>query len=201
MNARKRGLLRLLAPAARLARSLSPLGRLWAHARLASQLAFPLDPSVVVLGVPEVQGTGRIRLGRNLYLYRGLYLETQGEGEIQIASDVVLSRGVHLVAFSSIEIGAGSMIGEYSSIRDANHRFDSLDHLRSSGHTAQPIHIGTNVWIGRGVTVLAGVSIGDRAVVGANAVVTRDVAPGSVVAGVPARPLHSRAAAGELAVP
>lgn len=201
MNAGKRGLLRLLGPAARLAHSLSPLGRLWAHARLASQLTFPVDPSVVVLGVPEVHGTGRIRLGSNLYLYRDLYLETQGEGEIRIASGVVLSRGVHLVAFSSIEIGAGSMIGEYSSIRDANHRFAGSHALRSSGHTAKPIRIGTNVWIGRGVTVLAGVSIGDRAVVGANAVVTRDVAPGSVVAGVPARPLHARAATGELAVP
>ena len=188
---RKRGLLLLLRPAARLIRSLSALGRLWAHARLASELKFPVDASVVVLGVPEVHGTGRIRLGRNLYLYRDLYLETRGEGEIDIASDVVISRGAHLVAYARIEVGAGSMIGEYTSIRDANHRFGGEQSLRRSGHTAQPIHIGRDVWIGRGVTVLAGVSIGDRVVVGANAVVTRDVAAGSVVAGVPARALHA----------
>ena len=148
-----------------------------------------MDASVVALGVPEVHGTGRIRLGRNLYLYRDLYLETQGDGEIDIASDVVISRGAHLVAFTRIEIGAGSMIGEYASIRDANHRFGGQESLRRSGHTAKPIRIGTDVWIGRGVTVLGGVCIGDRAVVGANAVVTRDVPQGSVVAGVPARPL------------
>lgn len=189
----KRGFLPLLRPAARIARSVSGLGRLWAHARLSSELRFPVDASVVVLGVPEVHGTGRIRLGRDLYLYRDLYMETQGDGEIDIASGVVISRGVHLVAFARVEVGAGSLIGEYASIRDANHRFGSQESLRLSGHTAKPIRIGTDVWIGRGVTVLGGVSIGDRAVVGANAVVTRDVSAGSVVAGVPARPLERTA--------
>jgi len=189
----KRGFLPVLGAAARIARSVSGMRRLWAHARLSSELRFPVDASVVVLGVPEVHGTGRVRLGRNLYLYRDLYLETQGDGEIDIASGVVISRGVHLVAFARVEVGAGSMIGEYASIRDANHRFGCQDSLRQSGHTARPIRIGANVWIGRGVTVLGGVSIEDGAVVGANAVVTRDVPAGSVVAGVPARPLERTA--------
>ena len=187
----KLGILWLLRPAATVARSAAGLRRLWAHARFTSELGYPVDVSVVVLGAPEVQGTGRIRLGRNLYLYRDLHIETQGEGEIAIGSDVVISRGAHLVAFSRIEVGAGSMIGEYASIRDANHRFGCGESLRQSGHTAKPIRSGANVWIGRGVTVLGGVSIGDRAVVGANAVVTRDVAAGSVVAGVPAHPLRA----------
>jgi hypothetical protein len=52
--------------------------------------------------------------------------------------------------------------------------------------------IGHDVWIGTAAQVMAGVSIGHGAVVGAGAVVTRDVAPYQVVAGVPARPLRSR---------
>ena len=82
------------------------------------------------------------------------------------------------------------MIGEYTSIRDANHRFGPDIAPRNSGHDAAPISIGRNVWIGRGVTVLPGVVIGDGAVVGANAVVTRDVAAAAVVAGIPARELR-----------
>lgn len=168
------------------------LRQFWSFARLAAR--FPdLDPSVVVLACPELHGTRHITFGRELYLYRELYLETQHEGRISIGDGVVLSRGVHLVAFAAIDIGAGSMIGEYTSLRDANHRFGNDIAPRHSGHAAQPIHVGRNVWIGRGVTVLPGVRIGDGAVVGANAVVTRDVAPGAVVGGIPARLLSKEA--------
>jgi len=163
--------------------------KLWAFARLKASLT-QLDSSVVVLGMPELHGSKRIRMGCNLYLYRDLYLETRMHGEIDLGSDVVLSRGVHIVAFDSVRIGAGSMIGEYASIRDANHRFGPDIAPRNSGHNAAPISIGRNVWIGRGVTVLPGVVIGDGAVVGANAVVTRDVAAAAVVAGIPARELR-----------
>jgi hypothetical protein len=53
-------------------------------------------------------------------------------------------------------------------------------------------HIGNDVWIGGGVIVLQGTTIGDGAVIAAGAVVTRDVAPYAVVAGVPARVLKYR---------
>ncbi|MBS1221862.1 MAG: transferase, partial [Proteobacteria bacterium] len=163
--------------------------RVWAHARLRASITGPVDPSVVIMGVAEVRGAGRVEVGKNLFLYPGLYLETQEPGRIVIGDDVVMSRGVHIVAFQEIVIGAGTLIGEYASLRDANHRFGEDQAIRRSGHDAAPIRIGRNVWIARGVMVLPGVTIGDGAVIGANAVVTRDVAPGAVVVGIPARPL------------
>ncbi len=185
----------LLAPFAHLASAWEKLARLWAFARLRAELpGRRLDASNVVLGPAELRGSRRICLGRRLFLYRELYLETQGSGEITIGDGVVISRGTHLVAFAGIRIGDGSMIGEYASIRDANHRTGTGGPLRDSGHDARPIEIGRDVWIGRGVTVLPGVRIGDGAVVGANAVVTRDVPAGVRVAGVPARRLAAEAA-------
>jgi acetyltransferase-like isoleucine patch superfamily enzyme len=180
----------LLQPAARVARTAGPaLTRLWSHACLTAQLGAAVHPCVVVQGGVELHGTRRISLGRRLHVYAGQYWETQASGTLHIGDGVVLSRGVHLVAFARVDIGAGTMIGEYASVRDANHR-RGAGPLRDSGHEAAAIRIGRDVWIGRGAAVLAGVTIGDGAVVAANAVVTRDVAAGAVVGGVPARPLH-----------
>lgn len=160
--------------------------RLRAHASLASEVSAPLPASAVVLDRVFVYGTGNIRIGENVLLYPGLHLETQGSAWIVIGDDAVISRGTHIVAMAGVTIGKGSMIGEYASIRDANHLRQEKRSLRDSAHAARPVVLGNEVWIGRGVAVLAGVTIGDRATVGANAVVTHDVAAGTTVAGVPA---------------
>ncbi len=183
-------------PAAALTAAMgAPLARLWSFSRLQQGLGQRLHPSCVVLGTAELRGSRRIRCGANLYLYRELYLETQNAGVIEIGDHVVLSRGVHLVAHAGIRIGAGTMIGEYASVRDANHHHGSQADLRQSGHQAAAIDIGRHVWIGRGAIILPGVRIGDHAVIGANAVVRRDVAAGTVVVGVPASPVVARKAA------
>jgi len=173
----------------------APLRKFWtrlhSHAALAAQLHQPLPSSVVVEGPVFVAGTANIFIGHDALLYPDLHLETQSSAIITLGDDVVLSRGVHLVAMAGISIGKGCMIGEYSSIRDANHARIAGEQLRDSGHTAQPIVLGEQVWVGRGVTILGGVTIGDHATIGANAVVTHDVPTNAIVGGVPARPLHS----------
>ncbi len=54
------------------------------------------------------------------------------------------------------------------------------------------IIIGNDVWIGYEALILAGVTIGDGAIIGARAVVTKDVAPYTIVGGVPAREIRKR---------
>lgn len=54
------------------------------------------------------------------------------------------------------------------------------------------INIGNDVWIGYEAVILQGVTVGDGAIIGARAVVTKDVEPYTVVAGVPAKPIKKR---------
>ncbi len=54
------------------------------------------------------------------------------------------------------------------------------------------ITIGNDVWIGYEAVILAGVTIGDGAIIAARAVVTQDVAPYTIVGGIPARPIRKR---------
>ena len=58
----------------------------------------------------------------------------------------------------------------------------------------RPVVIEDHVWIGTRSTILSGVTLGRGSVVAAGAVVTRDVAPLAIVAGVPARPIGTRPA-------
>jgi hypothetical protein len=61
-----------------------------------------------------------------------------------------------------------------------------------SWRRAHQVALGHDVWVGHNATILAGVTIGSGAAIGAGAVVTREVAPFQIVAGVPARPIRER---------
>ena len=83
-----------------------------------------------------------------------------------------------------ITIGDGTFIGHKVVLATINHGY--LPQERSWSYPA-PITIGKNVWIGSSATILQGVSIGHNAIVAAGAVVTRDVAPDTIVGGIPAK--------------
>ncbi len=126
----------------------------------------PVDPTLHLIP-PVFTDCGRnLRIGRNVFINQGCRLDDIGG--IELGDDVMLGPGVRLVS--------------------SGHPLDPS--LRRRQVTAAPIVIGCNVWIGAGATVLQGVTIGDDAVVAAGAVVTSDVAPASLVAGVPARHLR-----------
>lgn len=168
-------------PAARLARLISAHARVRGHVPATTQF----DGPVHWVGRPRVRLGGQCRLGRNAHF------ETGGDGRISVGSHVRMSAGVHVVSHHEVSIGDDCLIGEYVSIRDANHTTTGDGPYRSQGHDSKPIRIGRNVWIGRGCVVLGGVSIGDDAVIGANSVVTRDVPAGSLSVGAPARAIRS----------
>jgi maltose O-acetyltransferase len=87
---------------------------------------------------------------------------------------------------ATVTIGDDVQIGPNVQLLTALHPV-AAEPRRAKWEAAKPITIGHNVWLGGGAVVLPGVTIGDDTVVGAGAVVTRDLPPGVVAVGNPAR--------------
>lgn len=104
--------------------------------------------------------------------------------------------------FCSIACGAKFLFNS------ANHRMTSLStypfplffeewelekkNVTESWDNKGDIIVGNDVWIGYEALILAGVTIGDGAIIGARALVTKDVAPYTIVGGIPAKPIRKR---------
>lgn len=105
-----------------------------------------------------------------------------------IGVDTWLSPGVviHTHVEASIVIGERCDIGPGVEFIPGSHIIGTSSRRAGSG-TANPILIGNGCWLGAKSIILGGVSIGDGCIVAAGAVVTHNVPPNSLVAGVPAR--------------
>jgi acetyltransferase-like isoleucine patch superfamily enzyme len=88
-----------------------------------------------------------------------------------------------------VTIGDYTMFANGCFVGDADHRFDDLDlPVTRQGFTSKgPVTIGDNCWFGVNCVVGSGVTVGARCVVGSNSVVNRDLPPGVIAAGVPAK--------------
>jgi acetyltransferase-like isoleucine patch superfamily enzyme len=126
----------------------------------------PVDETVVVFPPFYTEFGKNLTLGKHVFINIGCRVQDAG----------------------GITIGDNTLIGHGSTLTTLNH---AVDPDRRADMTPAPIVIGDKVWLGADVTVLPGVTIGDGAIVGAGAVVTKDVPSSSIVAGVPAKLIHT----------
>jgi acetyltransferase-like isoleucine patch superfamily enzyme len=178
------------------------------------RLILQMDGWVAIERGVRLRFANHIHLGQGVYLDEGVYLHACPNG-ITLGSETIVMHGaiLHVYNFremprSGITIGRNSLVGEYSVIRGqggvtigdrvytspftqiiaVNHVFDDPTRpFVDQGISAEGIVIEDDVWLGAGAVITDGVRIGKGAVVAAGAVVTKDVAPHTVVGGVPAR--------------
>jgi maltose O-acetyltransferase len=89
-----------------------------------------------------------------------------------------------------VQIGDNVLFGPRVGIYTSNHAIDAEERAAGACY-AKPVVIGNRVWIGGGVNINQGVTIGDDSIVGAGSVVTKDVPPNVIAAGVPCRVIRS----------
>jgi acetyltransferase-like isoleucine patch superfamily enzyme len=112
---------------------------------------------------------------------------------IEIGDHTSIQMYFHCGAAESVKIGRNVLIAGRVYITDHDHVFDDpvLAARETKELIAKPVVIEDGAWLGEGCVILKGVTVGRRAVVGANAVVTRNVPPGAVVGGIPARVIRT----------
>ncbi len=145
----------------------------------------------------------------NVSIFGDLDLRTRENGQIIIKENVVLDSDIRIVAAqkavvkignssklgcrtiinagADISIDRNCLIGANCSINSSDHKIICNQDFSQSGYFHKPILIGKNSWIGTNVVVLPGVNIGEGVVVGASSIVTKDIPPNTVSAGIPSK--------------
>jgi maltose O-acetyltransferase len=144
----------------------------------------------------------QIVLGRYNALSEGVWLWPQDtdhhEVRIRIGNYNYFNRDVMVDACGYVEIGSHNMLGPGVYITDSNHTLMAHRHVGECPMDVGRVRIGDGCWIGARAVILKDVVLADRCVVAAGAVVTKSFPPGSVIGGVPARPLRARGLADQI---
>ena len=141
-------------------------GRL--RVRLLRLAGFKIGKGTIISGTPTVAG-----------------LETFYDNLV-IGEACYINVNCHFDISGPIIIGNGVSIGHNVLILTNTHEMGTA-YRRAGDLVTRPVRIGSGVWLGARSTVLPGITIGEGAVVAAGAMVTKDVPPHTVVAGVPAK--------------
>jgi acetyltransferase-like isoleucine patch superfamily enzyme len=179
---------------------LGRLGYLWANlakigpvlnARRHLRHATSLGPRVTLYGRPSVVNDGTLTVGDRVRLVSTvatLELVALPGGHLEIGDNVFINYGSSLVASTHVKIGNDCLIGTHVMVMDTDfHRVED----KSWDTSGQPVILEERVWLGNRSIILKGVTIGHDSVVAAGSVVTQDVPPRTIVAGVPAKVIRA----------
>ncbi|MBF0369345.1 MAG: acyltransferase [Magnetococcales bacterium] len=175
---------------------LSPL-----RARLLWLYDVQMGPGVGVIGKPLIINRGAgIRLGMGVRLYSAqsnheialpsrVVLTTRGEGRIEIGDHAMIN-GSTIRSFHRVTVGKNVWISSNCTIMDSHgHALDPDTRLNKPDEHGEgaPVTIEDNVWMGIDCKVLPGVVIGKNSVISLGSMVTQNIPPNSLAAGVPAK--------------
>lgn len=132
------------------------------------------------------------QIGPRAVIIQGLYVQMSGVRssgkKVCIGKGSVINHSCLLHTTGGITIGDNVSISAGAWLVSGSHDMNDPNHVS----IYKPIVIGNYAWIGMRSMVLGGITVGEGAVVMAGAVVTRDIEPYTVVAGVPAKVIGER---------
>ena len=168
-------------------RNALPWNRLRLHRHMLRREAFIRHP--VQGNLLECLDDGRLEIGKETLLEPNCWITIGEAGQLTIGTGTFLNMGCMVAVDRSVTIGDHTMFANHCFVSDASHRYDDPERpITWQGFESKgPTRVGSNCWFGVGCVVTSGVTVGDRCVVGSNSVVTRDLPPGVIAAGAPAK--------------
>jgi acetyltransferase-like isoleucine patch superfamily enzyme len=117
---------------------------------------------------------------------------TDDRAEIRLGREVFVGFNCEFDISQRLTIGNHVLIAPGCFITDHTHLHEASRTIAAQGCVSAPVRLEDDVWLGAHVIVLPGVTVGRGAIVAAGAVVNADVAPMTIVGGVPARVIGAR---------
>ena len=156
-------------------------------------------PTARIAATAEIRSPDRLQLGPDVVIDSGAMLHCGGmdwspdDAGITIGARSYVGPNSVLFGAGGIELGDAVLVSPGVTITSHQHTFGDREvDIRDQSLQFARVVVERNVWIGANATVLPGVRLGEGSIVGAGAVVTSDVAPGTLVLGVPARVIRER---------
>ena len=135
----------------------------------------------------------RLHTGERVQFEHQAYIKiTNDQANVTLGNEVFVGYGAELDISEGLTLGNHVLIAPGCFITDHHHRRGAHARIAAQGCESAPVVIEDDVWLGANAVVLPGIRIGRGAIIGAGAVVTHDVEPMAIVAGVPARPIGKR---------
>lgn len=180
------------------ARGMTLIGK---HVSLRNKRYISVGRNFIIEDYAEIQGLSRrgITLGDRVTVGRFASIRPSGNYGGEIGEGLVVGDDSNIGAYcyigcsGFIQIGSNVMMSPRVSLYAENHNYaDATRSMKEQGVTREYIVVEDDCWIASHAVVVAGVTIGRGSIIAAGTVVTKDVPPYSIVAGVPGRVVRSR---------
>lgn len=161
-----------------------------------------------------IDPTATLIIGDDVILRKDVEIRVHKNAKVEIQSGCRVDRGVRLLAANqaNVRLSSFTRVGLYSVLNGGDdifvgekvlisgfvylqtsmHRHKASIEIKDQGFDHAPVIVEDDAWLGAHVVVMPGITVGKGAVVGSNAVVTKSVAAGQIVAGVPAKMIRRR---------
>lgn len=146
-------------------------------------------PFTVALGrgvVINVTDGGHLQIGNNASVGAFTRIIVRA-GHCTIDQNVELGQGCVIACQEKVEIGEGSLLAEYVTVRDQDHVWRERGCKDRKEFVTAPVSIGKSVWVGAKGSVLMGSKMGDHSTLGAHGLLKGNIPANQLAVGVPAK--------------